>query len=78
MSEEINVIKYLEQLKEHSSDKTLKDFVSLSLELLYSFVDSDIFNDLGFASVAITEKYLQTKDKEALKGLVRGLRWILK
>ena len=78
MSEEVNVIEYLEQLKEHSNDETLKDFVGLSLELLYSFEDSDIFNDLEFASLAITEKYLQTKDKEALKGLVRGLRWILR
>jgi len=74
MSKEVNVIKYLEQLKEHSSDKTLKDFVSLSL--LYSM--ADIFGDLGFASVAITEKCLKAKDEEALKGLVRGLRWILR
>ena len=76
MSKEVNVIKYLEQLKEHSSDKTLKDFMALSL--LYLFEDSNIFNDLGFASVAITEKCLKAKDEEALKGLVRGLRWILR
>jgi len=46
MSKEVNVIKYLKQLKEHSSDETLKDFVGISL--LYSM--ADIFGDLGFVA----------------------------
>jgi spore cortex formation protein SpoVR/YcgB (stage V sporulation) len=54
MSKEVNVIKYLEQLKEHSSDETLKDFVGLSL--LYSM--ADIFGDLGFVAT-----YLKAKER---------------
>jgi len=78
MSEKENVIEYLEQLKKQTKDRTLKEFVDFSLELLKAHEGSDLYNEIEKGSVIILEKYLQTKNKDALKCFIKGMRWLLK